>query len=77
MCGSFLRVRRKFSEDPIKSLLMSYQPELGHMSISEPITDKKYGFILIPVCLILDLRVGSVSLRDVGYVVQKTKLGSY
>lgn len=46
MCGSFLRVRRKFLKDPIKSLLMSYQPELGHMAISDQSLTRGMGSFL-------------------------------
>lgn len=64
--GFFLRVRKKFSEDP--NFSTSYWPELGHMLISEIITDKRYRIILIPVCPILNLRVELGSLRDNGYI---------
>lgn len=67
LCVSFLKVR-KCSEGPIQSPLLSYWPELGHMFISELITNKRYGIILIPLSPILDLRGGSASLKDVGYV---------
>ena len=73
----FLKVRRKFSEDPNKFLLMSYWPELGSMLISETITDKRHGIILTPVCLNLNLKVEVVSLRYIGYVefLKKVSLG--
>lgn len=71
-----LKSENKFSEDPIKFLLMSYWPELGPMLISETITHKKHGIILIPVCLNLNLKVEVVSLRYIGYVeLKKRSLG--
>lgn len=57
---------------------MSYWPELGLMLISETITDKRHGIILIPVCLNLNLKVEVVSLRYIGYVeLKKKKFGLY